>query len=587
MAHPDPISQTPGMRAALKKEPPDETEAIPRDIGAAPEEMKSGDAGAALPTRENPPGKPGADIDFRLVLATLEKMVLAGDSTDKCRRILGRKEVWRRLPTELAIPWARIAQMAGEVEAALEVLAWLNETRPEVSEAWEMRTEILEILDDRRELARIAGLRRHHAGGAASQSPAAPGKPKTEEDPDLDVAVRPFTAFRGREAAVRRYLELFAGREDAFARQWADKGQGTQGYVPVRRALSPGDVADHLAGRMTYGMYLIRSDDTVQTAVLDADLKPAFRGKRLRADDIQRVRREQAYLVQQVQGLSRDRGIAPLLELSGGKGFHFWYFFSEPVGAGSAKALLSDIRAGVAGDLSAFDLEVFPKQDRLSGKGFGNLVKLPLGIHRLSGKPSFFPLCADRSVEAQLAFLEKVRPAKAAEVVWEVAAPRASVLPLSKSPGRRPAGDTVTEVPELDALCRACPPIAQIVAGVRAGHLGRKEEKVLYQTLGFLPSARGALHGLMAALSDYNPHLVDYRLSALRGTPLGCRRIHTLLAYEGPFCRFVHPGGYDHPLRHLEPEGDPERPKSEGVENLNAAIENLKIALRQVERFLL
>jgi hypothetical protein len=37
----------------------------------------------------------------------------------------------------------------------------------------------------------------------------------------------------------------------------------------------------------------------------------------------------------------------------------------------------------------------------------------------------------------------------------------------------------------------------------------------------------------MAFLPDYNPHLVDFRLSRLRGTPLGCRRIHSLLSFTG------------------------------------------------------
>jgi len=541
---------------------------------------------ALLPTRGTPAGKAKGAIDFRLVLAMLEKNVLAGSQSEKCNRVLSRPDLWRRMPPELALPWARLAQMAGEIETSLEVLAWLNQSRPEIQEAWEMRIEVLQILDRRPELARVTALRRHCCGGNAPKiAPSVPGS--RDVDPDLDIATRSFAAFRGREAAVGRYMELFSGREDAFARQWADKGQGTQGYVPVRRALSPEDVADHLAGRMTYGIYLIRSDATVKTAVLDADLKSEFRGKRLKADDLQRVRREQAYLVERVKALSHERGLSPLLELSGGKGFHFWYFFLEPVPAGAAKALLSDIRTGVAGDLSTFDLEVFPKQDRLSGKGFGNLVKLPLGIHRLSGKPSFFPLCKDRSVEAQLAWLEKVRSAAKAEVVWEKAPVTAAVLPLSKSPRAKPAADFEGEFPELEALCRACPPIGQIVAGLRAGHLGSKEEKVLLQTLGFLPSARAVLHGLMAALPDYNPHLVDYRLSGLRGSPLGCKRIHTLLGYEGPFCRFENPGGYDHPLRHVSESEEVEKPKAETVENLNAAIENLKIALRRVERFLM
>ncbi|WP_291319363.1 hypothetical protein [Desulfonatronospira sp.] len=71
--------------------------------------------------------------------------------------------------------------------------------------------------------------------------------------------------------------------------------------------------------------------------------------------------------------------------------YHFWFFFEEHVPASLARNLISPLAAALDRDCRFFNLEVFPKQDQLQGKGLGNLVKLPLGIHRASGKPSYFP----------------------------------------------------------------------------------------------------------------------------------------------------------------------------------------------------
>jgi hypothetical protein len=85
---------------------------------------------------------------------------------------------------------------------------------------------------------------------------------------------------------------------------------------------------------------------------------------------------------------------------------------------------------------------------------------------------------------------------------------------------------------------------------------------------------------------EYNPHQVDYRISRLRGTPLGCRRIHDLLEFVGTFCRFDRPASYPHPLLHIDGWEAPSGPPSEKVADLAGAIERLQIAIGQVQRFL-
>jgi hypothetical protein len=531
------------------------------------------------------PQKKTASPDFRLILSVLEKKILKGEDADKCRKTLIMERVWKSLNPDMGLQWARLAQMAGEVETALAVLDHLNRTCPDMEAAWTERMETLAILGRHEERVRTAALHKQLRGSPLMEA-AAPPCPAQAADPDMTAADAPFSDLRSRQDAVARFMRLFSGREDCFARQWADKAENKQGYVPVRHPMTPAEVEEHLAGRKTYGIYLLRSDATVLTAVIDADLKPEFRDRQLTAADKGKIRKEQDYLFSRIRELSGNRGVRPLVEFSGGKGYHFWYFFQSPVPAGQAKTLLESVQYPVAQDLSVFNLEVFPKQDHLSGKGLGNLVKLPLGIHRLSGKPSYFLECPDRSSPCQLAFLNTVIPAHTDSIRFDPPEFRPAVVPHPRMKDLA-GSEHFKETGEISRLTAACPPFARAVnACVSGKDISLSEEKTIYQTIGFLPNARPLIHRLMSGVSGYNAHLTDYKLSQVRGTPLGCRRIHALMEYDGPLCDFNGKKGYGHPLMHLGWGDAKDHPKAETIVTLADALENLKLAIFQVERLL-
>lgn len=375
-----------------------------------------------------------------------------------------------------------------------------------------------------------------------------------------------------------------------------------------------------------------------------------------------------------------------MIEFSGGKGYHFWFLFSRPVPAAAARRLLNGLAGAVSGDLTAFSLEVFPKQDRLSGKGLGNLVKLPLGVHRMSGRRSWFSECADRSADAQLRWLAGVEAADPDRVDFSGPGPEGggggperprtslrtkgagvnragrggggkaprpvlvspAVYPPPEEaaegapgavPGETGGGDPVSPSPSkakcgaaerlpvggvdggmdgaaaepaagaaspgsamagagengaasegpgtaaLDRLAAACPPLAAAAAECRSGRgLSESGERVLFQTLAFLPDGPALLHRLMAEVPDVAPREVEFRLGRVRGTPLGCRRIHALTGYRGEFCDFSAADGYAHPLRHLEIAAP--RPVHERAAELESALRTLKAAIAAVEGLL-
>ncbi len=529
--------------------------------------------------------KQTSSIDYKLLISRLEAEIIQGSNSKRCLQILEQSSIWENLPPENQLKWANLAQMAGAVETTIAVYGHLHKMHPELETAWREHIELLIMLDRRTEVAQVMAAAKPHLGENQLQACLNQTQNVAPQSPEIDItaASQPFENMRTRQQAIEHYLDLFSGRQDCFARQWADRAEQKQGYVPVKRSLEPKDIEDHIMGRLTYGIYLLRSDSTVKTAVLDVDLVQKFRQPKLSSADVQLVRRERDYLVQRICEISSVVGLRPIVEFSGGKGFHFWYCFESPVSAIIARRLLERIRGSIAGDLSAFNLEVFPKQDYLSGKGYGNLVKLPLGIHRVSGKHSWFVECHDQTVEFQLAFLSKVAPI-AMSGIQALPVETASSAPVLLHPRFKEWADTW---PELYRLEQCCPPLAQIMASCRSKNgLSIREEQVLFQTIGFLQRKKTLLHMLLADQPEYNPHMVDFKLSRLRGTPLGCARIHSLMGFTGDMCRFQTQAGYAHPLLHLDATQFQPQPKSEKIENLSSALENLKLSILTVQHFL-
>ena len=183
---------------------------------------------------------------------------------------------------------------------------------------------------------------------------------------------------------VERLMALFPGREDVFALQQRDGA-----YLPQHRPLTEADVAAHLTGQQTVGVYLLRSDDFVKFAAVDIDVQEQHRAEAVAAAAV-------------------DLGLGETqvqIEFSGRKGFHVLFCFAEWLPAVLARQFVQVI-ASHAGAVVGRP-ELFPKQGALGDPGdlaglagthgipakpakLGSLLKLPLGVHQVSGQRSRF-----------------------------------------------------------------------------------------------------------------------------------------------------------------------------------------------------
>jgi archaellum biogenesis ATPase FlaH len=166
--------------------------------------------------------------------------------------------------------------------------------------------------------------------------------------------------LNGNQAVAEGLLALFRGREDYVAR---GTERGTFEPAKLPGPMRPEWLARHLGGTQCAGFYLMRPDNTVWCSCADFDNKPE------KPDPEWRVKAEGCYF-----WLTR-LGLSPLVEVSqSGRAAHVWLFFEEPTEAWVARAWWR----AVAEQGNVPVQEVYPRQDVLTGKGLGNLVRYPL-----------------------------------------------------------------------------------------------------------------------------------------------------------------------------------------------------------------
>jgi hypothetical protein len=157
------------------------------------------------------------------------------------------------------------------------------------------------------------------------------------------------------------YAETFIHRRDCYPLQ-LDKGN----YVTIKKSLKPEMVMAHIKGTITLGAYALDENSTARWLCFDADDEGEW---------------EQLH---HLATTLNQQNIPTYLECSR-RGGHLW-LFTPPLSGKTmrqfGKQLLKEH------DLDK-NIELYPKQNTLS-TGVGSLVRLPLGIHRKTGKRYHF-----------------------------------------------------------------------------------------------------------------------------------------------------------------------------------------------------
>ena len=370
-------------------------------------------------------------------------------------------------------------------------------------------------------------------------------------------------------ADLSRFVHTFSGREGVHARQWWSRGRGG-GYSPIRQALTLKEVTAHVQGDVTLGSYVVRVDDTATFFVLDLDVRKraieATRGQQARVEVLRRAVHEVGL---ELRRRLKELGLPATLVDSGYKGRHLWVFLSAPVAARLLVKLGARLRRTLQGALpESLHLEFFPKQGHVSANGLGSLIKLPLGVHRRSGRrahlldergrPTADPWSALRdaprvSPDQVLRVLDALRGEPE-----HVGDDRETGSAALESPQELFTEASFEVEPELSTLLRRCPVLATLVDRVMTlRSISYDEQVVLKHTLGHRPVGVLAVNYLLERCPEVEP---PQRLKQpLSGHPISCARIRKrvpdVTGQVACFCPFpARPDHYPTPLLHLDEE---------------------------------
>lgn len=196
--------------------------------------------------------------------------------------------------------------------------------------------------------------------------------------------------FLTSQEKINLFQSLFRGRNDVFAKYWERADKSMSGYSPVcanewktgvcnklqkkkckdcsnsiYSIFSAKNIEEHLRGYKIYGIYPLLDDNTSYFVAVDFD------GENWSKSATELFIQCQKYNIPAY--LERSRS---------GNGCHLWVFFTDRYPAIKSRNIMTHLlrEAKIIDEFSTEDSfdRLFPNQDSHNGKGFGNLIALPL-----------------------------------------------------------------------------------------------------------------------------------------------------------------------------------------------------------------
>lgn len=173
-----------------------------------------------------------------------------------------------------------------------------------------------------------------------------------------------------------KIMELIKGcREDAYAIRVPSGNTNKMIYKPFSKQLTPESIKNHISGDgPNIGVYPLKAGSS-HTPFLVYDLDDHSGKRRLEVENA---------LIDTTFALKKAGIKFVVFRSGGGKGFHIWILLETPQSAAIVRAYAQDILGIIGykegnGGVENKEIEIFPKQDKVSMKGYGNLIAVPLG----------------------------------------------------------------------------------------------------------------------------------------------------------------------------------------------------------------
>ncbi|MDD4155746.1 MAG: CRISPR-associated primase-polymerase type A1 [Candidatus Cloacimonetes bacterium] len=416
-----------------------------------------------------------------------------------------------------------------------------------------------------------------------------------EKNVNPEKGLRPNDALPS-DQTVLDFINIFSGRENAYARQWFD-GSSKAGYVPVKEALSFREMRNHLLGNTTLGVYPLDLNNQVKFMAIDFDVQKFAQYQLLSDSNFSKfVFTGILDIATNLKALLKQAEIKSYIEFSGFKGFHLWIFLKEKMPASTAFLFVNKLKSHINIGKYPVSVETFPKQSKVNPNQLGNLIKIPYGIHQKTGKRSYFlndrnePLTDINTINT----VELTEPIKIINLLnkWKTLAMPApdaetkikDIENIDIAPQILPKIDYQVNLEnhaEYNWILSKCVTLRNIVKKIETTYdISNQERLTLMHTFGHLSQGAEIVNLLLNKCVNISPD--SYMKSNFQGNPVSCFKIRqrlTTLA-DKELCNCIFSGilnTYPNPLLHLK--------EMNNVGRSDLAVDEIRFK-RQVENYI-
>lgn len=476
-----------------------------------------------------------------------------------------------------------IKERKGEMESGLYVNEFIRDVRNLLNDDEKTASES----QQREALRLLAGAYRklglygaawrclHEAGSSPKEATAEIGK----------VSDKPIP-FGARD--VETWLQIF-GSGPAY-NQFVDR-IGRSGYRPYTEALQVTDLKDHWQGKRTLSVSVYDTQGLARFGVIDFDIsRQTLEG--LGLSEREALRKQILDDARHLLERAHRVGIDGAIEDSCLKGYHLWFFFRTPLSPARVREFLNALNSVCGPPPEGTHRELFPASDTPPEDALNSRIRLPLGIHRLTGERSHFltPQGAPCAIGSEIpGVFSTITGQRLHDATFRLTSTWST--PSVTDQGVTPPAELISKTKELkdrvqkrDTLERGYSsqsvtqaeadsfrgdPLSQVSGGcavLRAlkakatdeRHLTHAERIILRGILVPLgESGINELHAILSHCSNYNRGTTEKYISTSFSNPMGCNRIREILGefadQVGCSCSFKpRKNSYANPMRHIK-----------------------------------
>ena len=323
---------------------------------------------------------------------------------------------------------------------------------------------------------------------------------------------------------AEKMLDIFSGRKDAYATHHLRNHR--LHVLPHNGPLTIAILQDHFYGRQTCAVYPLLIDSTVRFVVIDIDIEKEKNGDSKMFDIARRF-------AIKIIAAGEACGLELYCEESGQKGYHVWIFFADAIVAETGQKLARLLIAASGINRAGLVVEVFPRHSEWPGPELGDAVKIPYGVHKITGKRTYFIGDDGQPVPDPADWLDTVVKMPLTTVKKAIKKLTASAKAEKISDDEDDDVIDVDTSKEVSTIINKCQVLRDLSKMARKdGKLRHTHRLILLYTFGRLgdPGAK-MLHSVLACCENYSFQRTQVYLDKLETgkMPLTCRRIREWL----------------------------------------------------------